>query len=171
MPLAGASQAMPHALQFCASVAKLTQAEPHKAKPSPQVRPHWPASHTALPLVGIGHAMPHWPQLSGLDVVSMHEPLQFMRPPEQPDMHLAWSQTCTAEHDVSQSPQRNGSFVTSTQAPEQSLKPAAQSTPHTPSWQTGTPPAPLGHSCPQAPQFIRSVAASTQLVPHGRNPP
>jgi hypothetical protein len=75
-------------LQFWASVAKLTQAEPHKAKPSAQVRPHLPASHTALPLVGMGHAMPHSPQLSGLEVVSMHDPLQFMRPPEQPAVHL-----------------------------------------------------------------------------------
>jgi hypothetical protein len=88
MPLAGASQTVPHTLQFWASVAKLTQAEPHKAKPSAQVRPHLPASHTALPLVGMGHAMPHSPQLSGLEVVSMHDPLQFMRPPEQPAVHL-----------------------------------------------------------------------------------
>jgi hypothetical protein len=59
MPLAGASQAVPHALQFCGSVARLTQAEPHSSKPSAQVKPHLPASHTALPLAGIGHAMPH----------------------------------------------------------------------------------------------------------------
>jgi hypothetical protein len=89
MPLAGASQTLPHVLQFCASVVKLTQAEPHKAKPGAQVRPHFPSSHTALPLAGMGHAMPHWPQLRGLAVVSMHEPLQFMRPPEQPAVHFA----------------------------------------------------------------------------------
>jgi hypothetical protein len=63
----------------------------------------------------------------------MHEPLQFMRPSEQPAAHLALSQTWIAEHEVSQSPQRKGSFETSTQAPEQSSKPTAHSTPHTPS--------------------------------------
>ena len=170
MPLAGASQAVPQALQFWASVSKLTQAEPHDVKPAAHAMPHLPASHTALPLAGVGHAMPHSPQLSGLDVVSMHDPLQFMRAPEQPAVHFAWSQTCVAEHDFLQSPQRAGSLVTSTQAPEHSWKPFAHSTPQTPSWQTGTPPAAVGQAWPHVPQFIRSVAASTQLVPHGRKP-
>jgi len=170
VPWAGASQAVPHALQFCASLSKLTQAAPHDVKPSAHAIPHLPASHTALPLAGVGHAMPHSPQFSGLDVTSMHEPLQFVRPPEQPAVHFAWSHTCVAEHDVLQSPQRAGSLVTSTQAPEHSRKPVAHSTPQTPSWQTGTPPPAVGQALPHVPQFVRSVAASTQLVPQGRKP-
>jgi hypothetical protein len=41
----------------------------------------------AIPFVGIGQAIPHDPQLSGLTSVSMHEPLQLSRPAEQPALH------------------------------------------------------------------------------------
>jgi hypothetical protein len=133
MPFDGASQAVSQAPQFCGSVARLTQAEPHSLKPSPQASPHLPSVQVAEPFVGMGQAMPHEPQLSGLEVVSMHEPLQFMRPPAQPAVHLPESQTWAAEQEVLQSPQRAGSFDTSTQAPPHSWKPAAHSTPHTPS--------------------------------------
>jgi hypothetical protein len=34
--------------------------------------------------MGTGHAMPHEPQFNGLMLTSMHEPLQFSRPSEQP---------------------------------------------------------------------------------------
>ena len=95
--------------------------------------PHLLATQVALPLTGIGQAMPQLLQLSGLEVTSMHAPLQFLRPPLQPLVHLALSHTGTAEHAVSQSPQRVGSLETSMQAPEQSLKPVAHSTPHLPS--------------------------------------
>lgn len=88
MPLAGASQTVPHALQFCGSVARSTHAEPHRVKPVAQTRPHLPALQVALPLTGTGQAIPQVPQLSGEEVVSMHEPLQFMRSPEQPALHL-----------------------------------------------------------------------------------
>src|SRR6188508_819542 len=93
-------------MQLSGSVARSTQAEPHGAKPSAQSMPHSPAVQVALPLAGIGHAMPHCPQLSGLAVVSMHEPLQFMRPPVQPALHAPRSQTSAAEQAISQSPQR-----------------------------------------------------------------
>lgn len=93
MPLAGASQAVSHVLQFNGSVAKSTQAEPHKVNPAAHARPHLPAVQVAPPLVGTGQAMPHSPQFSGEEVVSMHEPLQFWRPPEQPALQVAWSHT------------------------------------------------------------------------------
>jgi hypothetical protein len=89
-------------------------------KPSLHCTPHLPPVQVALPFCGTGQAMPHEPQLSGLVDRSMHDPPQFLRPPEQPAVHLLLSQTCTAEHVVLQSPQRPGSLVTSTQAPPQS---------------------------------------------------
>ena len=115
--------------------------------------------------------MPHSPQFNGELLVSMHEPLQLARPPEQPVLQALRSQTCVAEQVVSQSPQRAGLFETSTQAPEQSWKPAAHSTLHSPSVHTAIPPAAVGQALPQAPQFMMSVVASTQLVPQGRKPP
>ena len=120
MPLAGASQTLAQALQFCESVARATQAAPHCSKPLPQAIPHLPALQVALPLAGTGQPIPQAPQFSGDEVVSMHEPLQFMRSPEQPALHVPWSQTWAAEHAVLQSPQRAGSLDTSTHAPEHS---------------------------------------------------
>jgi hypothetical protein len=93
MPLAGASQACPHLPQFWASVAKSAQAEPHRSKPASHLKPHSLAAQVAAPLRGMGHAMPQALQLSGLEVTSMHEPLQLVRPPLQPTVHLPLSQT------------------------------------------------------------------------------
>jgi hypothetical protein len=84
MPRAGASQVTPQALQFCGSVSKSTQAAPHSSKLGSHAMPHFPSVQVAVPFDGIGQAMPQPPQLSGLAVVSMQEPAQFSRPPEQP---------------------------------------------------------------------------------------
>jgi hypothetical protein len=70
--------------------------------------------------MGTGQAMPHEPQFNGLVLTSMHEPLQFSRPTEQPALQAESSQTWIAAQAVSQDPQRSGSFDTLTQAPEQS---------------------------------------------------
>ncbi len=58
MPLAGASQALPHSPQFCASVLIATQAEPHSSKPAEHTTEHSPPLQDAAPLAGIGQAMP-----------------------------------------------------------------------------------------------------------------
>ena len=48
MPLAGASQTLPQAPQFCASSARFTQAAPQSSKPTSHFSPHSPAVQVAL---------------------------------------------------------------------------------------------------------------------------
>jgi hypothetical protein len=79
---------VPHALQFCGSIAKSTHADPHSSNPSLHSTPHLPALQLAALFSGTGQAMPHSPQFRGDDVVSMQDPLQFIRPVEQPALHL-----------------------------------------------------------------------------------
>lgn len=172
MPFAGASHgecvSLAQSPQFTGSVFTSTHEEPQSLKPSLQATPHALFVQVAVPFSGVGQAMPQPLQLSGLLVRSMHEPLQLVRPPEQPAAHLPLSQTCAASQLVLQSPQRAGSFETSTHVSEpQSAKPGEHSTPHTPSVQVATPPAGTGQACAQAPQFLRSVAVSRHVVPHG----
>jgi hypothetical protein len=53
--LAGAEQALPHVPQ--------SQTPPQLMKPLLQAIPHAPPVHVALPLAGVGHTLPHAPQL------------------------------------------------------------------------------------------------------------
>ena len=167
--LAGASQVLPHAPQFCGSALTATQAAPHSSKPGSHSMPHFPAAQVAVPLSGAAHAIPHSPQLSGLALTSIHAPLQFSRPPEHPAEHSPLSHACAAEQVVRQSPQRFGLLDTSTHAPLQLRKPAEQSTRHTPCRKPQCRPD-LGQAMPQSPQFFTSTEASTQLVPQAKWP-
>ena len=140
-------------------------APPQRVRPARQVQA--PAVHS-LPAA---QARPQVPQLAASCARSAQ---RGQVPAGQLEVPASQAQAPLAQVPVpqgwSQPPQWVTLLVTSTQAPEHSWKPVAQSTPQTPSWQTGTPPAAVGQALPQVPQFVRSVAASTQLVPQGRKP-
>jgi hypothetical protein len=81
---------------------------------------HLPALHVSP----AGQAIPHAPQLPGLDVVSAHIPPQFVSPGPQLAAHFPAEQTWPIAHTVPQAPQFVGSTIGSTHVPLQSWRPA-----------------------------------------------
>lgn len=117
--------------------------------------PPWQASPLQLVL--------HVPQCMGLESVSMHWPLHSVSPGRHwhwPPRHISRS-----AHWLPICPQLSGSFWRSRQLPPSSVRPSVQ--PHTPDEQT---PKLLSQSFPHWPQWLRSVARSTQASPHWVRP-
>lgn len=78
-----------------------------------------PAGHTHEPPsqdAPAGHALPHAPQLSGLELTSTHDAPHFVSAPHE-TAHLPALQTAPAPHVIPHPPQFIGSDPTSTHAP------------------------------------------------------
>lgn len=69
-----APQRLPHAPQLLLSVCSLTQEVPHTVVPPVHESEHIPFVQVCVP----AHTLPHAPQSFGLEVVSMHVPLQAL---------------------------------------------------------------------------------------------
>jgi hypothetical protein len=80
---------------------------------------HWQA--LIRQIAPIEQAVPHAPQLAGLDVVSMHTPPHDIVVPEQLAMQLPLLQTSPAPHAWPHEPQFEGSVPSATHVPEQSV--------------------------------------------------
>jgi hypothetical protein len=99
-------------------------------KPAAQLRPQWPAVHTAVLFDPLGHTVPHAPHAAGSLVRSWQSPEQLVRPARQVAVHPPDEHTCPAGHTVPHAPQLALSvWVFTSQpslgAPLQSTKPVS----------------------------------------------
>jgi hypothetical protein len=111
----------------------------------------------------LGQAIPQPPQLAASLFVSMHAPLQLVRPVAQPAAHMPALQTCVPQ-DLPQLPQLATSEVRSTHVVPQRSSPTSHT--HLPPLQIWDEPQAVAQSL----QCAESLFRSTQLVPHFVSP-
>ena len=118
---------------------------------------HRPAMHNPAQVV------PQPPQFAGSVLVSVHVPVQTVRP--VPHVH-ALATHLPAPHDFPHVPQLSGSVVLSVQSPAHASG-ALAGQPHTLALHV----APLGQILPHAPQFVGSVVLSVHTNGAPEKPP
>lgn len=132
--------------------------------PGLHVKPHVPAVHDRVALVGCGHARPHAPQWFASASVFTHTPLHAVCPDAQVVTHAPDEHTWPLVHARPHAPQLARSLAVFTQRPAQSVCPDAHA--HAPAVHTW----PLAHVRPHAPQWATSVAVATHCVPQSERP-
>ena len=128
---------------------------PQAVRPDGQSMPQAPIRHDA----GVGQTLPQVPQLVVSLVVSVHVPLQTMKPAGQPTAAQTPAlQRWPAGHALPHDPQWALLFMTSAQALPHIICVAGHISVHAPLAQSW----PCGQRLPQAPQLRSSVAVSVQ---------
>jgi len=132
--------------------------------------------HVGVPLGGLGHELPHAPQLPTLTSVFISQPstgipLQSAYVGAHVDPHTPWAQTATplgmAAQALAHEPQWLGSNAVLVHVPLQLTVFGGHASWHWPV--THASPAP--QVIPQAPQFAASLCVSTQASAHFVVPP
>ncbi len=130
------------------------------------MKPHWPLSQTALPLVTPGQTVPQPPQLATSEPVLTQLPPHFVKPALQMKPHTLEEHVAEAFagalHWVPQMPQLDGSLWVLTHWPEQLVWPVPHTSVQTPLAQTCS----EGQALLQSPQWSTLDWTLTQLVPH-----
>lgn len=135
-----------------------------------QATPQPEAVHTAEPLAGEGHTLPHFPQFSGSVASGTHVDPQAEYPvlqlTPQPVAPHAGPPLAGAGQATAQSRQFIGSMATFTQEPPQFLAPTGQLETHLLPEQ----PSPAAQAWPHEPQLAASLSVLTHNEPHLAKP-